>query len=386
MYNFDKIAQRRNTDSYKWDVLNDELPMWVADMDFMVAPQIRDSIVERASIMAYGYSNVPDSFYEAYKSFFQKRHDLKLDTKWMIFSTGVVPSISSCVRALTSVLDNVLIMSPVYNIFYNSIRNNNRNILTSNLIYDGKTYSIDFSDLEEKLKDEKTKLFIFCNPHNPCGNIFSLDELKKIVLLCKKYNVILISDEIHCDIIEPGFNYNPILKIEEAKDITIMLCSASKCYNLAGLQASIAVVPNKDLRYRVYRGINNDECGENNFFSAHAHTVALNLCQNWLDEMNSYVKNNKDYVIDFILNNIKELKVVESKALYLMWIDISKLNVDSDEFCIFLRKKTGLYISSGKAYGENGNGFVRINVATSKENVIDACNRLKIAVGLLKNR
>lgn len=384
MYNFSEIAQRRNTDSYKWDVCACELPMWVADMDFKVADEIKESIIERAEIMAYGYSNVPDDFFEAYKNFFKDLHDLNLKTEWMIFSTGVVPSISSIVRSCTSIDDNVVVLSPVYNIFYNSIRNNHRNILVSDLIYKDYKYSIDWVDLESKLSDSKTSLLIFCNPHNPCGNIWSLDDLQRLVDMCKKHNVLIISDEIHCDITTPGVKYNPIFKTKGYEDNVIMLASASKCYNLAGLQASVAIVADKDLRYKVYRGINNDECGENNFFCAHAHIKALNDCREWLKEMNEYVYKNKEYVVEFFKKNLSCLKIVESNSLYLMWIDIKNLNIDSDEFTIFLRKKTGLYVSSGKAYGDNGNGFIRINLATSLKNVVDACNRLKVAVELLK--
>ncbi|MCR5705574.1 MAG: aminotransferase class I/II-fold pyridoxal phosphate-dependent enzyme [Acholeplasmatales bacterium] len=384
MYSFDEIAQRRYTDSYKWDVKPCELPMWVADMDFKVDERIKDSIIKRAEIMAYGYSNVPDSFYEAYRDFFLARHDLDLKCEWMIFSTGVVPSISSIVRSTTSLDDNVLILSPVYNIFFNSIRNNHRNILVSDLIYKDYKYEIDWADLESKMKDPKTSLMIFCNPHNPCGNIWSLEELQRLVDMAVRYNVIIISDEIHCDITTPGVKYNPMFKVAGGEKNVIMLASASKCYNLAGLHASVAIVRDKKLRYTVWRGINTDECGENDFFCADAHSTALLDCRDWLDAMNLYVYNNKKYLEDYINNNLPCLKLVHSDSLYLSWIDIKALNMDSDEFTILLRKKTGLYISSGKAYGDNGNGFVRINLATSLANVKDACERLRVAISLLK--
>lgn len=383
MYNFDEIQERRNTSSLKWDVSPCELPMWVADMDFKVATPIKDAITSKAEIMAYGYSNVPDDYFIAYKKFFKDMHQLSLKTSWMIFSTGVVPSISSIVRSTTLVGDNVVLLSPVYNIFYNSIKNNHRNVLESHLIYYKEKYSIDWQDLEKKFADPKTKLLIFCNPHNPCGNVWSYEELQRILDLAIKYNVIIISDEIHCDIMTPGKSYTPFLKVKGSEKNVIMLASASKSFNIAGLHASIAVVVDKDLRYTVWRGINTDECGENNFFCCEAHIAALNDSRDWLLEMNQYVYENKQYVIDFIEKNCPRLKVVKSDALYLLWIDISELNMDSDRFTIFLRKKTGLYISSGKAYGGNGANFVRINLATSKSNVEDACNRLKVCLELI---
>ncbi len=383
MYNFDEIQYRRNTSSLKWDVCQIELPMWVADMDFKVATPIKNAILDKAEIMAYGYSNIPEGYFEAYKNFFNDMHQLSLETSWMIFSTGVVPSISSIVRSKTEIGDNVVVLSPVYNIFYNSIRNNHRNVLESELIYDKEKYSIDWTDLEIKLSNPKTKLLIFCNPHNPCGNIWTYEELQRLEDLALKYNVIIISDEIHCDIMTPGKSYTPFLKIKGSEKNVIMLASASKAFNIAGLHASIAVVVDKDLRYTVWRGINTDECGENNFFCCEAHTAALNDSRDWLLEMNKYIYENKRIITEFIEANCPRLKVIKSDALYLLWIDIKELNMDSDEFTIFLRKKTGLYISSGKAYGSNGQGFVRINLATSKANVIDACNRLKVCLDLI---
>lgn len=376
MYNFDDIAERRNTYSYKWDVEDDELPMWVADMDFKVASPIVKAIENRISIQAFGYSNVPDEYFTAYKNFYKDLHALDLKEEWMIFSTGVVPSISSIVRMLTKANDNVVVISPCYNVFYNSIINNGRNVSSCDLLYNDGSFKLDFECLEENLKKDNTSLLIFCNPHNPSGNIWTNEELKRVIDLCNKYDVYLISDEIHGDIISPGVKYNPIFGVDADLSRVIMLASASKCYNLAGLQASIAVVKDKKLRFKVWRGINNDECGENNFFCADAHIAALNDSRDWLKEMNEYVYNNKKYLYSFIEKNMPLLKVIKSDALYLVWIDISKISDCSDNFCLNLRKNTGLYISSGRAYGSNGNGFVRINLATSLENVRDGCNRL----------
>ncbi len=386
MYNFDELAQRRNTSSYKWDVLENELPMWVADMDFMVAKPIKDSILKRTEIMAYGYSNVPNEFYTAYKNFFKDIHNLELKEEWMIFSTGVVPSISSIVRSTTALGDNVVVLSPVYNIFYNSIINNHRNPSPCNLTYKDGKYSIDFSLLEKIMSDPKTTLMIFCNPHNPTGNIWTKEELENVLILAKKYDVLVISDEIHADIMAPGRKYNSMFSIEGYDKNVLLLLSASKCFNIAGLQASIAVVKDKDLRYKVWRGINTDECGENNFFCAQAHISALNDSRDWLSLMNDYVYKNKKIAYNFIKNNINELKVIESDALYLIWVDISSLKIDSDEFVSKLREYNGLYISSGNIFGENGKGFVRINLATSLKNVVDGMNRLESFVKYLKNR
>ena len=385
MYNFDELAERRNTYSYKWDVCENELPMWVADMDFKVSLPIKNSILKRLDIMAYGYSNVPDEFFIAYKNFLKDMHNIDVNISDMIFSTGVVPSISSIVRSCSNIGDNVVVLSPVYNVFYNSIVNNHRIVKESNLLYENGSFKIDFTSLENIMKDPKTSLMIFCNPHNPTGNIWSREELLKVLELSKKYNVLVISDEIHADIMTPGVKYTSVLSlIEGYEKNVVMLYSASKCFNIAGLQASIAVAMDKDLRYKVWRGINTDECGENNFFCADAHISALNDSKDWLYEMNSYVYLNKQYAYNFIDNNIKELKVIKSDALYLIWVDISSLNIDAEVFCSELREFNGLYISSGNIFGKNGQYFVRINLATSKSNVIDGLNRLKEFVDFKK--
>lgn len=366
-----EIANRRNTYSYKWDVEDDVLPMWVADMDFVVAEPIKAAIRKRVDIGAFGYSDVPNAFYDAYISFWKDMHDVELKREWFVFSTGVVPSISSIVRKLTKEDDRIVVVTPCYNIFFNSIINNNRVVSEFKLSYDGN-YSIDFKELEKCLKS--AKMMIFTNPNNPTGNIWSIDELKKIVELCNKYGVYLVCDEIHCDIMTPGKKYNPILSLENT-DSVIALFSASKCYNLAGLQASVAVVKDKDLRFKVWRGINTDECGENNFFCADAHIAALNESRGWLEEMNLYVYENKKYLYSFLEKEIPSFKIVKSDALYLAWINIMPLTRDSKSFSEHLLKNEKLYISSGDQYG--GAGFIRINLATSLDNVKECCRRLK---------
>ena len=232
MYNFDDISDRYNTYSLKWDCDKNILPMWVADMDFKVLPEIKEAVIKRSNIESYGYSITPDEYFDAYKNFFLRNHDILHDKKDMIFSLGVVPSISSMVRSLTNIGDNVIILTPVYNIFFNSIRNNHRVILECPLDYNNYEYNINFVDLENKLKDDKTTLLIFCNPHNPIGKIWEYDDLKKLVDLCNKYNVTIISDEIHCDIATR--KYTPIYKVEGSEKNTVVCLSETKCFNMAG--------------------------------------------------------------------------------------------------------------------------------------------------------
>ncbi len=270
-YNFDEPVNRRNTHSLKWDVKEQELPMWVADMDFQTASEIQEAIRERAAHGVFGYSIVPEEWYQAYMGWWEKRHHFSMEKEWLVFCTGVVPAISSMVRKLTTAGENVLVQTPVYNIFFNSIVNNGRNIVESPLRYDGNTYQMDFEDLERKFSDPQTTLMILCNPHNPVGRIWSREELEQVGGLCRKYHVTVISDEIHCDLTSPGQEYIPFASVSEnCKNTSITCMAPTKAFNLAGLQTAAVAVPNPNLRHKVWRGLNTDEVAEPNSFAVEA--------------------------------------------------------------------------------------------------------------------
>lgn len=377
-YNFDQIVDRRKTNSYKWDVKENEIPLWVADMDFDTAPEIKAAVKERAELGAYGYAQTDESWEKAYCSWWKKRYDFDISKEWLIFATGVVPVVSSTVRKITTPGENVLLLTPTYNIFYNSIVNNGRNPVECELKYDGEKYEIDFSDLEKKLSDKQTSMMILCNPQNPVGKIWSRNELAKIGELCAKHNVIVLSDEIHCDITEPGKSYIPFASVNDiCKNNCIMAAAPTKTFNLAGLGTACAIVPDENLRHKIWRGINTDECGEPAAFSVQAAVSAYEKGEPWLEELRSYVWENRKIVQDFIAEEIPELKVIKSDATYLMWIDISKTAMDGDEFTSKLRDRTGLVLCSGNQYGKGGENFVRVNLATSRSIIQDALARLK---------
>lgn len=376
-YDFDKISNRRNTYSYKWNVKDNELPMWVADMDFICPPFILEALRKRVDIGSLGYTFIPDEFFNAIIEWWKRRHNIEFQKEWMIYSSGVVAAISSMVRSLTNIGDNVIVQSPVYNIFYNSIINNKRVVLSNDLIYENGAYHIDFVDLEEKMSLEKTTLMILCNPHNPIGKLWNKEELEKIGKLAKKYGVFVISDEIHCDIVEPGFAYQPFAFNDINKEVSITCIAPSKVFNIAGLQSACLVIPNEEIRKKVNRALNNDEVAEPNFFSMTANIEAFSKGDEWVDELNQYISNNKKYFYEFVRKEIPHLHVVEDKALYLVWVDISYYSNDSKALCLDLRDKTGLFVSEGEEYGKNGKSFFRINLATSLENVKDGCLRLK---------
>ncbi len=377
-YNFDKPTDRRNTNSLKWNVNENELPMWVADMDFETLPEVKAAVMKTAELGIYGYSDIPDDFFREIAEFWQRRYGFHIDTSSMVYSSGIVAAISSMVRKLTTPAENVLIQAPVYNIFYNSILNNGRNVLSSDLVYKDGEYSIDFADLEEKMKNPQTSLMILCNPHNPVGKIWDRETLRKIGHLAHKHSVTVISDEIHFSFTAPGKKYVPFASVDDiCVDISVTCISASKCFNLAGLQSACIVAKNPTLRHRVYRGINTDEVGEPNIFSMNANIAAFRHGDEWIDELNEYIFANKRFACDYIRDNIPSIKAPFSEATYLLWADISALSDDSVAFCKDLREKTGLYISDGTEYGACAKSFVRINLATQRSNVERGMKLLK---------
>ena len=377
-YDFDTPVERRGTHSLKWEVEKEELPMWVADMDFKAAPEIEEAIMERAAHGVFGYSIIPDEWYGAYADWWEKRHHFMIEKDWLIFCTGVVPAISSTVRKLTTPGENVLIQTPVYNIFFNSITNNGRNVLESPLRYEEGGYEIDWEDLEEKLSDKQTSLMILCNPHNPVGKIWDGETLARIGELCEKHGVTVLSDEIHCDLTEPGYDYIPFASVSETcKRISITCIAPTKTFNLAGLQSAAVVVPDGGLRHKVWRALNTDEVAEPNSFATVAAIAAFTKGADWLDALREYISSNKRLVMEYAEKEIPGIRIVPGKATYLLWLDCSGICKDSRELARYIREKTGLYLSAGAAYGKSGEGFLRMNVACPREFVEEGLKRLK---------
>lgn len=368
MYNFDKIVDRRNTNSIKWDTNQNALPMWIADMDFEVCPDIVEALQQRLDNHIYGYSYIPDEWYDAYINWWSKYHHFKMNKEWLMFSLGVVPSISSIVRRLTLPGENVLLQTPVYNIFFNSVLNNGRNVIENKLLYKDGVYSIDFQDLEEKLANPQTSMMILCNPHNPIGKIWDYDTLKQIGDLCAKHHVIVVSDEIHCEITRMKKEYIPFQSVSDnCLNNSITCISPTKTFNIAGLHTSAISIPNPVLRHKVWRGINNDEIAEPNVFSVTGAVAAYTKGRTWLDEFRKYIDENIDYTRNYLKKNLPMLRLVETDATYLLWIDCSSITDNSVEFTQFLLKETGLYLSDGLEYGEGGKTFVRMNIACPRE-------------------
>lgn len=386
-YNFDEMIDRRKTDSLKWDIPEGQLPMWVADMDFKTAPEIMDAIKEKADEGAFGYTIVPDRWYDAYKMWWKERHDFTIESEWLMFCTGVIPALSSIVRKMTTVGEKILVQTPVYNIFFNSIVNNGRYIVENPLLNDENGYHINFEELERKLSDTQTTMMILCNPHNPVGKIWSKEELERIGELCYKYGVIVVSDEIHCDITTPGKGYIPFASVsDKCRDISISCVAPTKAFNMAGLQTSAIIVPNERMRAKVNRGINTDEVAEPNYFAIQAAVAAFTKGGEWLDELRTYIYENKMTVKKYIDENLKDVKTEVTDATYLMWIDCRNITDDSKRLAAFIRKNTGLYVSAGEQYGKAGEGYIRMNVACCREALNDGLERFKNGINMYRKR
>nr|WP_289768356.1 MalY/PatB family protein [uncultured Acetatifactor sp.] len=380
-YDFDKMTDRRGVGSLKWDVPERELPMWVADMDFETAPEIIQALQRRAAHGIFGYSVVTQDWYEAYQSWWRQRHHLEMEQSWLVFCTGVVPAISSAVRKLTTVGENVLVQTPVYNIFFNSIRNNGRNILESPLVYDGGEYSIDFGDLEEKLANPQTTLMLLCNPHNPVGKIWDRGTLTRIGELCEKHHVLVLSDEIHCNLTDPGSEYVPFASVSNlCRDNSVTCLAPTKTFNIAGLQTAAVMVPNPVIRHKLERGLNTDEVAEPNAFAIGAAVAAFEKGGPWLEELREYLAGNKRLVRSFVKQHLPEIKVVPSEATYLLWLDCGEITEDAGELTRFIRRDSGLYLTEGEEYGACGKQFIRLNPACPRERLEDGLKRLEKSI------
>lgn len=377
---FKSIIDRHDTNSLKWDYFDDDLPMWVADMDFKVAPAIQNAIQKRANHPIYGYTVVPDELFEAYINWWDRRYGFKMSRDDMAYSIGVMPSISSMIRCLTDVGDEILIQSPVYHVFYYVIEDNGRKVLENELIYENGKYRIHFDDLDEKLS--KVKMMILCNPHNPIGKIWSREELAKIDELCEKHDVILISDEIHCDLTDPGIKYNPFENISRSNNVITCL-SPSKSFNIAGFQSSIIHTKNRVLLESIKTQMHIDNSDSCNVFSASAVMSAYNESEGWLEELKEVLYENKRIVKEYLANELPVIKLVECDATYLLWLDCSALNVPSKVLCGFLRTNQGLFLSAGVDFGQCGDNFMRMNIACPQKLLEDGLSRLKAGVTAL---
>ncbi|MFC2695235.1 MAG: MalY/PatB family protein [Lactobacillus sp.] len=375
-YDFEHAPQRRGTDSVKWwDAKTHDLPMTIADMEFKTAPEIVAAMQKKVAFGAFGYEWFQDDYYQAIMDWFQQEHQLTLKKDWLLFVTGVVPAISSIVRRLTNQGDKVLVQEPVYDVFYHSIENNGRRTLSNPLHYEHHRYAIDWADLAQKLADPLTRLMIFCNPHNPTGQLWSKQEVQKVADLCQQNHVVLLADEIHGDLVRAG-SYNTAVSVTgSAQDNVIVLTSPSKTFNVAALHAATDIIPNRNLYEIVSRGINNDELAEPNLLAVPASIAAYTEGAAWLHALLDQIRTNFAWVDHYLRQELPQVVDVSGPATYLMWLDVSQVCADSAQLAAFIYEKTGLRITAGSVYRGNGEQFIRINLAAPLAMVQDGLRR-----------
>lgn len=376
-YDFDKTIDRRATNSYKWDSApGGVLPMWVADMDFRTAPAIIDALQKRVAHGIFGYTRVPDAYYDAVTSWFSRRHGLDIDREWIIYTSGVVPAVSAVIKALTVPGDKVIVQTPVYNCFFSSIRNNGCEIVSNPLRRTADTYEMDFDALERCAADPRAKVMLLCNPHNPAGRVWTPDELTRLGNICLRNGVTVVADEIHCELVYQGFKYTPFASLSDAFLHRSVTCvSPSKAFNIAGLQIANIVAFDNDLRSRIDKAININEVCDVNPFGVAATIAAYNEGEEWLNQLVDYLHGNYEAMAEFCRRELPEFPITRLEGTYLVWMDCSSLGMPSDALEHALLDDARLWLNAGTMYGAEGEGYMRWNIACPRSVMLDGLNR-----------
>lgn len=376
-YDFDKTIDRRATNSYKWDSAPEGvLPMWVADMDFRTAPAIIDALQKRVVHGIFGYTRVPDAYYDAVTSWFSRRHGWDIDREWIIYTSGVVPAVSAVIKALTVPGDKVIVQTPVYNCFFSSIRNNGCEIVSNPLRRTADTYEMDFDALERCAADPRAKVMLLCNPHNPAGRVWTPDELTRLGNICLRNGVTVVADEIHCELVYQGFKYTPFASLSDAFLHRSVTCvSPSKAFNIAGLQIANIVAFDNDLRSRIDKAININEVCDVNPFGVAATIAAYNEGEEWLNQLVDYLHGNYEAMAEFCRCELPEFPITRLEGTYLVWMDCSSLGIPSDALEHALLDDARLWLNAGTMYGAEGEGYMRWNIACPRSVMLDGLNR-----------
>lgn len=386
-YDFSRPTDRRGTDSYKWDSAPeaDIIPLWVADMDFETFPAITEALQRRVAHGIFGYTRVPEAYYEAVCRWFGKRHGWHINREDIIYTSGVVPAVSAVIKALTLPGDQVIVQGPVYNCFFSSIRNNGCEMVSNSLIYNKEElrYEIDFDDLERKLKHERARLMLLCNPHNPGGRVWTRDELTRVAELCRKYGVRVVSDEIHCELTLYDNEYVPFGSLpDELSRDSITCCSPSKAFNTAGLQIANIVCRDAEVRNRIDRAINiNEVCDVNPFGVIALQAAYSDEGYEWLTQLRKYISANYDLLLERFARELPKCKVMRMEGTYLAWIDCSELHIPSDEIEEMLMHENKVWVNAGSMYGAEGAAFIRINMACTSELLNEGITRIVNGLG-----
>ena len=378
-YNFDEIIERRGTGCVKWDEMpsDDIIPLWVADMDFAVAPAIREAVRRRAEHPVFGYTHVQPDYYDAVISWFHHRHQWDIQREWLLYTTGVVPAMSVAIKALTMPGERVLILSPDYNCFFSSIRNNGCEVAETMLRQNRSTqdhFEVNWADFEAQCADEKTTVFLLCNPHNPTGRVWTRDELQRMADICHQHHVRIVSDEIHCELIMPGHTFVPMGTVDSE---AIILNSPSKSFNIAGLQMANIICQDAATRRRLDRVININEVCDVNPFAPEAVKAAYNDSEDWLDALNLYLWDNYRALCDFVAQHLPQWHVMPLEGTYLVWVDVSVCCDSVATYCDRILKEEKVWLNPGTMYGpQSGEGYLRINIACPRCLLMEALQRI----------
>lgn len=379
-YNFDEPVNRRGTNSVKWDEEKEDgiIPLWVADMDFLAAPAIRRAVEERAKHGVFGYAIVGDSYYDAITNWFKRRHNWTIERDWIIYTTGVIPAISATIHALAMPGEKVLIQTPVYNCFYSCIRNQGLRVLESPLKREGNTYVVDWDDFEAKCADKKTTLFLLCNPHNPAGRVWTKDELARMNEICMRHDVKVISDEIHCELIMPGYVFTPFATVSaDCQRNSVVFNSPTKNFNIAGLQIANIICANKEWYRRIDRAINIFEVCDVNPFGPLALEAAYNESEDWINELMPYIADNYALLKDTFAKEVPNYEVLKLEGTYLAWVDIRKSGLTANALTEKLLREGKVQVNSGVIYSKNdGEGYIRINLACPRATLQEGLKRI----------
>ena len=392
-YNFDELVERRNTNSYKWDYCAEGvIPMWVADMDFKTAPCVVEALQKRVAHGVFGYTQVPDSYYDSVVNWFKNRHGwTNLQKEWILYTSGVVPALSVIIKAFTQPGDQVIVQTPVYNCFFSSIRNNGCEIVENKLLYKDHTYTMDFEDLERKAANPKAKLLLLCNPHNPAGRVWTREELKQLADICIRHDVLVVSDEIHCEFVYPGYKYVPFASISEEMQHHSITCNApSKAFNTAGLQIANIISDNPDYRQKIDRAINiNEVCDVNPFGVIALQAAYTDEGAEWLRQLNEYLLGNYNYLKQYFEKELPQLPITKLEGTYLALVDcsvvlakradgatLSHCGLDAPHLSLeeYLLKHQQVLVNDGSMYGDNR--FIRINLACPRQRLEEGLKRI----------
>lgn len=391
-YDFNKIINRNNTKSLKYDFAKernmpeDLLPLWVADMDFQTSPEIIEALNKAVSHGIYGYSEGKEEYFDAVYNWYNDNFNWQVKKEWLIKTPGVVFAIVLAINALTNEGDSVLIQNPVYYPFTEVIIDNNRKLVNNSLVRNGKKYEIDFEDFEKKIIENNVKLFILCSPHNPVGRVWKKWELEKIVDICLKHNVKIVSDEIHSDFVYPENKHIVFSSLDEKyQNITITCTAPTKTFNLAGLQISNIFIPNLEIRKKVLKQLDRVGYSQVNLMGLVACEAAYKYGRQWLNELKEYLLDNLNFLRDYLETNIPQIKLIEPEGTYLIWLDCSALGLEDKELEKFIVEKAKLWLDSGYIFGKEGEGFQRINIACPRETLKKALEQLKEAVDEIKS-